>query len=75
MTKAIQKIKEAITLNPKEADNWIVWGLILRTVGVNDSARHKYETALKIDPGNETAIFELDILSKIEALDSTIDSD
>ena len=33
MSKAIKKIKKGILLNPSDADNWIVWGLILRTVG------------------------------------------
>lgn len=75
LAKAVKKIKKAISTDPSDADNWVVWGLILRTVGIIDSARHKFETALKIDPENETAIFELDVLSKIEVLNSTIDSD
>ena len=33
MAKAIKKIKRAIEVNPLDTDNWIVWGLIMRTVG------------------------------------------
>lgn len=50
MTKAIQKIKEAIALDPNEADNWIVWGLIMRKVGSYQSAMHKFQMAEKLDP-------------------------
>ena len=55
MAKAIKKIKKGILLNPQDADNWLVWGLILRTVGSYNSAKHKFEQALKIDPDYETA--------------------
>jgi Tfp pilus assembly protein PilF len=43
LAKAVKKIKKAISSDPSDADNWVVWGLILRTVGVNDSARHKFQ--------------------------------
>jgi hypothetical protein len=43
MSKAIEKIKQGVTINPKDADNWIVWGLILRTTGNYNSAKHKFE--------------------------------
>lgn len=33
MAKAIKKIKNGIKKNSKDSDNWVVWGLILRTVG------------------------------------------
>ena len=75
MAKAIKKIKKGILLNPQDADNWIVWGLILRTVGSYPSAQHKFEQALKADPDNETAAFELDILRKIMELDEQISLD
>jgi tetratricopeptide (TPR) repeat protein len=42
MAKAIKKIKKAIMDEPADADNWIVWGLILRTVGNYVSAKHKF---------------------------------
>ena len=42
MAKAIKKIKKAIQLDANDADNWIVWGLIMRTVGNYKSAMHKF---------------------------------
>ena len=35
------KIKKGIYKQPKDADNWVVWGLIMRTVGNYTSAKHK----------------------------------
>ena len=43
MAMAIKKIKKAITNEPGDPDNWIVWGLILRSVGNYVSAKHKFE--------------------------------
>ena len=62
MANAIKKIKKGIQKNPKDADNWVVWGLIMRTVGNYSSAKHKFDKAVKLDPLNETALFELDIV-------------
>jgi cytochrome c-type biogenesis protein CcmH/NrfG len=62
MANAIKKIKKGIKKNSKDADNWVVWGLIMRTVGNYSSAHHKFVKALKLDPYNETALFELDIV-------------
>lgn len=59
-------------MNPKDADNWIVWGLILRTAGNYTAAKHKFEQALKLEPDNETAHFEMDLLNKIMELDDQI---
>lgn len=72
MGKAIKKIKKAIQRSPKDSDNWVVWGLIMRTVGNYKSARHKFEKAKKYDPYNETAIQELEIVNKIIELDQQI---
>lgn len=69
MAKAIKKIKKAVEFNPSDSDNWIVWGLILRTVGNYISAKHKFEMCLKLSPNNETALFELGILHQIMELD------
>ena len=69
MPKAIKKIKNAIHKNPRDSDNWVVWGLIMRTVGNYQSARQKFLKALKLDKNNETAQFELDIVDKIIELD------
>lgn len=69
MKKAIKKIMKAIKLNPKESDNWVVWGLIMRTVGNYKSAKHKFQKAIKHNPHNETAIFELVRTTKLIELD------
>ncbi len=70
MAKAVKKIKKAIDQNKKEPDNWIVWGLILRTVGNYAAAKHKFNKALKIDKNNLTAKEELATVEKIIHLDS-----
>ncbi len=72
MPKAIKKIKKAIQINPKDTDNWVVWGLIMRTVGNYVSARQKFIKALKIDKDNDTAKIELEIVEKIIELDHKI---
>jgi len=58
MSKAIEKVKQAIVYEPDDADNWLVWGLIMRTVGNYISAKHKFERALKLDPNNEAVLLE-----------------
>ena len=70
MVKAIKKIKKAISLDDKDADNWITWGLIMRTVGNYKSAMHKFKEAIKLDPDNETAKGEMELLFKIMNLDA-----
>ena len=55
MAKAIKKIKKSISLDSEDADNWIVWGLIMRTCGNYPAAEHKFKQALKLDPRNYTA--------------------
>ena len=75
MSKAIKKIKKGIQKNPKDPDNWVVWGLIMRTVGNYQSAKHKFEKARKLDPNNETAHVELLIVERIIELDEQIPLD
>lgn len=67
--KAIKKIKKGVQKNPNDAENWIIWGLILRTVGNYISARHKFKKALKLDKDNETAKEEMAIVERIIELD------
>lgn len=75
MAKAIEKIKQAIMYEPDDADNWVVWGLIMRTVGNYVSAKHKFERALKLDPENDTAKFEMQILTAVMNMDELISLD
>lgn len=44
----------------------------MRTVGNYVSAKHKFERALKLDPDNETAMFELEVLAAIMNLDDRV---
>ena len=62
MGKAIKKIKKAVEMGPGDPDNWIVWGLIMRTVGSYPAAKHKFDQALKLDPDNQSAQFEMRML-------------
>ncbi len=75
MAKAIKKIKKGINKMPKDADNWVVWGLIMRTVGNYSSAKKKFKRAIKLDPNNETAYKELEIVERIIELDEQIPLD
>lgn len=59
MSKAIKEIKLGISQDPYDADNWVVWGLILRSTGNYVQALHKFEHALNIDPDNRSAHFEM----------------
>jgi len=65
MAKSIQKIKEAVEINAKDAHNWIVWGLVMKKVGSYSSAMHKFKMAQKLDPKCQTAAEEITILEKI----------
>ena len=52
-----------------------MWGLIMESIGNYQSAKHKFERALKIEPENETAKLELEILSAMQIMDECIDMD
>lgn len=72
VAKAVKKIKKAVQIEPEDPDNWIVWGLILRTVGSYKSSLHKFEHALRLDPLNNTAKYEIEMLHRIMDLDSEV---
>ena len=72
VAEAVKKIKKAVQLEPEDPDNWIVWGLILRSVGSYKSALHKFEHALRLDPDNSTAKYEIELLHRIMDLDSQV---
>ena len=60
---AIKKIRKRVIKEPNLAENWIVWGLILRTEGNYKSAQHKYMKALRLDSKNLTAIYEMELIT------------
>lgn len=70
--KAIKKIRKGVHKEPHLAENWIVWGLILRTAGKYRSAQHKYERALKLDPKNSTALYEMDLVTQMIHFDNLL---
>lgn len=75
LVRAIKKIRKGVKKEPKCAENWVVWGLILRTASKYSSAKHKFERALKIDPKNETAQYELSVVNALLFYDSVLPQD
>jgi len=75
MAKAVKKIKKGIMKIPRDPENWIIWGVILRTVGNYPSAKHKFKRALKYDKDNVVAKEELATIEKIIDLDKRIPLD
>ena len=75
MSKATKKIKKAINIDPKDADNWITWGLIMRVFGNYKSAMHKFKQAIALEPRNKTALDEINLLQRIMILDSQLTLD
>lgn len=67
--KAFKKINKAVKEDPLDADSWILWGMMLRSVGNYDLAAHKIKIALDLDPENKTAIYENDVLQNIKLVD------
>jgi tetratricopeptide (TPR) repeat protein len=49
--------------------------MIMRSIGNYQSAKHKFERALKLDPKNETAKFEQEILEAVLLMDECIELD
>lgn len=52
LVKAIKKIKQALEYAPDDADNWVIWGLIMRTNGNFQNALQKFRKALELDSTN-----------------------
>ena len=48
--KAFKKISKAVKEDPNDADGWILWAMMLRSVGQYVQANHKIEIALKLEP-------------------------
>ena len=51
--KAIQYLLDRIRSSPKDVENWILMGDLMKKGGHDEKAKTYYEQALKMDPGNE----------------------
>jgi len=51
--KAIQYLLDRIRSTPKDVENWILMGDLMKKGGHDEKAKTYYEQALKMDPGNE----------------------
>jgi len=51
--KAIQYLLDRIRSSPKDVENWILMGDLMKKGGHDAKARTYYEQALKMDPSNE----------------------
>lgn len=59
---AVQVMREATTVDPANADNWMMLGRAQVGTGNNDAAIRSFEKVLEIDPNNADAKKALDIL-------------
>ena len=75
VVKAIKKIRKGVQKTPNNPECWIVWGLILRSAGKYRSAKHKFARALKIDPENDTAAQEYELIQSLIHFDQILPSD
>lgn len=75
LVKAVRKIRKGVTKDKKIAENWVVWGLILRTAGKFQSAKHKFERALRLDPNNLAAQHELELVDSLIYFDKALPTD
>ncbi|MCG8374373.1 MAG: tetratricopeptide repeat protein [Balneolales bacterium] len=58
--EAIPYLIGRIKADPHDPENWILMGDMIKRGGQADKARTYYEQALKIDPGNEYAMRQLE---------------
>lgn len=56
---AIVNIRKAIEINPKDPENWLMWGTVQKINGDFSSAKNKFQIALQIDPTHTLAHQEL----------------
>lgn len=58
--EALPYLIDRIKKNPKDAENWILMGDMIKRGGQKDKAATYYEQALKIDPDNDYARRQLE---------------
>ena len=71
--EAHKNIQIATLEDPQDPDMWILWAMMLRTVGKYEQAKHKLEVARKIDPRHEQLQYELDLVESLIELDTAIE--
>lgn len=59
-SEAIPYLIDRIKKDPRDAENWILMGDMIKRGGQTDKARTYYEQALQIDPDNEYARRQLE---------------
>jgi cytochrome c-type biogenesis protein CcmH/NrfG len=57
---AIPYLINRIKADPRDPENWILMGDMIKRGGQTDKARTYYEQALNIDPDNEYAMRQLE---------------
>jgi tetratricopeptide (TPR) repeat protein len=72
--KAIAKIKQAVEANPDDADNWVVWGLVLRHHHVHqlEAALKKFEQAAVLRPDQSSIQEEITYTRQLMELDAQV---
>jgi tetratricopeptide (TPR) repeat protein len=60
--EAIAAVRKAIELNPKDARSHTLLGQLQQSAGNPDAAALEWQAALKIDPENTTALYQLGLL-------------
>eukprot|EP00349_Pseudokeronopsis_sp_Brazil_P004831 CAMPEP_0202973874 /NCGR_PEP_ID=MMETSP1396-20130829/54878_1 /ASSEMBLY_ACC=CAM_ASM_000872 /TAXON_ID= /ORGANISM="Pseudokeronopsis sp., Strain Brazil" /LENGTH=93 /DNA_ID=CAMNT_0049706711 /DNA_START=440 /DNA_END=721 /DNA_ORIENTATION=+ len=53
--KAVKKLQKGMKREPHDADYWVIWGVISKTTGDYEGAKHKFLQALHLDPLNDLA--------------------
>ena len=71
----MRKIRKGVIKDRHSAENWVVWGLILRTAGKLESALHKFQKAVKLDPKNLAARQELELVQSLIYFDNLLPTD
>lgn len=71
--EAFKKINLAVVEDPADVDSWLLWAMMLRTVGSYKQAQHKLDIAFKLDPDNATAQYEQQLLVGIMEMDAQLD--
>ncbi len=64
LERAREYAEAACELAPESAEHHLTLGRVLRKEGLADKAKQAYQTALKLDPGNELAVASLENLRK-----------